>query len=133
MNTWLYWVNEEKLKKYISDAKSKLKPCRICGGKHLQISCVKIHDSKIVNFTVLCNCGVKYSKFNLIDLVDGWNGNFCNSIILSKEEFNLIYSILPICIKEEPIKNLDPTMYKTGCYNGDIAIYQKIKEIFKGY
>ena len=68
-----------------------------------------------------------------------YNCKICNpepSIIISKDEYKedikFLSSLLPDWVKEVP-KNLCPTFYGTGTYEGDIKIKNKVDSILRKY
>jgi len=51
-----------------------------------------------------------------------------NEIQVKNDDIKLLLSLIPSWAKEVP-EGLDPTMYGTGTYDGDLEIKQKVDEI----
>lgn len=49
---------------------------------------------------------------------------------MRKKNKKLIWSLLPNWVKEVP-KNMDPTFYGTGSYEGDLEVSNQIKKVLK--
>jgi len=48
---------------------------------------------------------------------------------MSREDIQLLLSLLPLALKEVPQRGLDPTFYVTGSYWDDLILYDKIQTI----
>ena len=49
---------------------------------------------------------------------------------MSEHDMHLLYALIPLWAKIEPISGLDPTFYGTGNYHSDVAVYERINTIF---